>query len=376
MDNLHNTPHFHRIGIVAGLAPTRARALIERLKRTLLRDFGPAALDEFWEAPEAKIDEITALRDEKMIVLDAALECERRKAELLIVVTDTKTDYEREIAAETTLPLYFWRANNLDQVINDLCTMQLSSRILGCKIGMIGGLGPAATVDLFDKIVRNTHASTDQEHFKLVIEENPQIPDRTACLLAGGEDPTVSLYHAAKRLEEAGCNAIIIPCNTAHAFVPTLKRRISIPFIDMQESTLEAIRSKFHDARVGLLATSGTIATGIYSAKAEKMGITLEVPDESYQKLVMSAIYGEKGAKAGYTDGLCRKELLTAAEHLVRDKNCTVLILGCTELPLILDEADAFPLAGKTVAFVDPTATLARRVVEFAELRNAARGVR
>ena len=235
------------------------------------------------------------------------------------------------------------------------------------KVGMIGGLGPAATVDLYDKIVKATPAKNDQEHFKLVVEQNPQIPDRTKCLLEGGDNPTLAMYNCAKRLEADGCDCIIVPCNTAHAFVPYLERHLGIPFINMQRVTMEEIQRKLgKDARIGLLATSGTIQTGIYAEKAKAMGMYIFTPDEEHQARVMAAIYGPQGAKAGYTDGVCREDLVSAAEYLVKTYECNCLILGCTELPLILDEDDHFPVAGKTVCVVDPTAVLARKVVEVA----------
>lgn len=115
------------------------------------------------------------------------------------------------------------------------------------KVGLIGGLGPAATVDLYDKIVKATPAKNDQEHFKLVVEQNPQISDRTACLLKGGADPTLAMYGCARRLQKDGCDAIIVPCNTAHAFVPYLERHLDIPFINMQIATMEEIKAKLGD---------------------------------------------------------------------------------------------------------------------------------
>ena len=245
------------------------------------------------------------------------------------------------------------------------------------KLGLIGGLGPAATVDLYDKIVKATPAKNDQEHFKVVIEQNPQIDDRTACLLNGGPDPTIAMYNCAKRLERDGCDYIIIPCNTAHAFLPRMLRHLSVPFIDMQQTMLDEIKAKFgDDARVGLMATSGTIATGIYGKKAEKMGMKMYTPDEDHQQSVMKAIYGPKGAKAGFTTGECYDDLYRGAEYLVKTYDCNVLILGCTELPLIFHETDDFEVAGKKVAIVDPTATLARKCVKLAEATIKERGVR
>ncbi len=245
------------------------------------------------------------------------------------------------------------------------------------KIGLIGGLGPAATVDLYDKIVRQTPAKNDQEHFKLVVEQNPQIPDRTAHLLGDGVDPTLAMYGCARRLQQSGCDAVIIPCNTAHAFIPYLERHLDIPFINMQIATMQEIKAKFGDkARIGLLATSGTVKTGIYSEKAKAMDIPLFVPDEENQKKVMDAIYGPKGAKAGFTDGQCHDDLCAAADYLVRTYDCNCLILGCTELPLILHECDDFECGGKVVSVIDPTSALARKVVATAEESYRKHGVR
>ena len=104
-------------------------------------------------------------------------------------------------------------------------------------------------MDLYDKIVKATPAKTDQEHIKLVVEQNPQIPDRTACLLNGGEDPTLALFHCAQRLEADGCSTLIVPCNTAHAFLPYLERFIKIPFINMQQAALDEIQNKLARAK-------------------------------------------------------------------------------------------------------------------------------
>lgn len=235
------------------------------------------------------------------------------------------------------------------------------------KIGLMGGLGPAATVDLYDKIVKATPAKTDQEHIKLVVEQNPQTPDRTAALLGQGEDPTFALYGMAMRLEADGCDAVIVPCNTAHAFMPFVERHLSIPCINMQVAALEEIAAKLGaNARIGLLATRGTVQTRIYADKAAAMGLPMFVPDDAHQDRVMAAIYGPQGAKAGFVDGVCREDLLSGAEYLVKTYDCNCLILGCTELPLILDESDAFPVAGREVMLIDPTAALARKVVRIA----------
>ncbi|SDH91259.1 aspartate/glutamate racemase family protein [Propionivibrio dicarboxylicus] len=233
------------------------------------------------------------------------------------------------------------------------------------KIGVIGGVGPAATVDLLDKIVVNTDARCDQDHVKVIVEQNPQIPDRTAHLLEGGADPTIALYATAKRLEAAGASVIAIPCNTAHVFVPRIQPGLSIPIVNMLEATLGHIRETYPGRQVGLLATNGTIRTRAYHAVAEALGITLMVPDADDQTRVMAAIYGQYGVKAGYVAGVCADDLNVAMTALVK-RGAEVLILGCTELPLLVQECPDALIAGQRVAVVDPTAILARTCIRLA----------
>jgi aspartate racemase len=149
------------------------------------------------------------------------------------------------------------------------------------KVGVVGGVGPAATVDFLAKIVRNTPAGRDQEHVKVVVEQNPQIPDRTENLLGDGADPTIALYSTCKRLEAADADIIAIPCNTAHAFVERIQPYLSIPVVNMLFETVEEIRRRFPDRkRVGLLATSGTVSSRVYHDAATRAGLELLVPDE------------------------------------------------------------------------------------------------
>ena len=235
------------------------------------------------------------------------------------------------------------------------------------KLGIVGGIGPAATVDFMGKVVKHTPAGRDQDHIKMVVEQNPQIPDRTAHLLHQDADPSVALYATCKRLESEGAHAIAIPCNTAHAFVERIEPHLTIPIINMLTETVAYIR-RVHGAEspVGLLATAGTVASRVYHEAADAVGLQLIVPDPAHQDLVTSAIYGEQGVKAGWTEGVCVDQLMTAAEHLVR-RGARVVILGCTELPLIAAHAPAVALAGTTVAFVDPTTILAIRCVALAK---------
>ena len=233
------------------------------------------------------------------------------------------------------------------------------------KIGVVGGVGPAATVDLVNKIVRNTPARRDQEHIKIVVEQNPQIPDRTENLIGEGADPTVALYATCKKLEADEADLIVIPCNTAHAFVERIQPYLGIPIINMLFETVEYIRKHHPSGKpIGLLATSGTIRSRVYHDIVEKAGLNLLVPDEAHQAKVMRAIYGEKGVKAGFTEGECQDDLLQALTHLV-ERGAGILILGCTELPLLLAQNDDFKVAGTSVVLLDPTEILARKCVSL-----------
>jgi len=235
------------------------------------------------------------------------------------------------------------------------------------KIGVVGGVGPAATVDFMNKIVRNTHALCDQDHVKVVVEQNPQIPDRTAYLIGDGADPTIALYSTCKKLEADDADLIAIPCNTAHAFIERIQPHLSIPVVNMLFETVEYIKKTFSEPPViGLLATSGTIKSGVYHDVAAKAGLPLLVPDQENQALVMAAIYGEQGVKAGFTEGQCVDDLLRALSSLAR-RGADVIILGCTELPLLIGQNDAFPVDGKVVVILDPTEILARKCVSLCQ---------
>jgi aspartate racemase len=237
-------------------------------------------------------------------------------------------------------------------------------------VGIIGGLGPAATVDIFDKIVKHTPANRDQDHIKIIIENNPQIPDRTAALYGNGEDPSIALLASAEKLKSAGADFIIVPCNTAHAFLESVQQHVKIPILSMIEETVRHIAIKYPTVhRVGLLATSGTILSKVYEEPFSKAGIDLLVPStRSQQDLVMEAIYGEGGIKSGQYFGLPRERLLAAAQELIGE-GAQLIVLGCTEIPLAIKDGDV------DVSFVDPSDILARVTVEHAIQKTIPDGI-
>jgi aspartate racemase len=237
------------------------------------------------------------------------------------------------------------------------------------KVGVVGGVGPLATVDFMSKVVRLTEAARDQDHIKMIVEQNPQIPDRTEHLLRNGTDPTIALFATCKRLEAAEADLIAIPCNTAHAFVDRMQTHLRIPVLNMLDETMAQVATCHFGQLVGLLATSGTVESGVYAAAAARVGVRMIVPDDQHQQLVMESIYGATGVKAGFTEGQCREDLRKAIVHLA-ERGAGVIVLGCTELPLLFPQSSDFDTDGTTVVLLDPTMLLAAACVRHARARE------
>ncbi|HOE56877.1 MAG TPA: amino acid racemase [Bacillota bacterium] len=229
------------------------------------------------------------------------------------------------------------------------------------SIGILGGMGPMATADLFKKIVDYTAASKDSEHIHVYIDSNTDIPDRTEAILRGGKDPVPEMVGSAIRLECMGADFLLIPCNTAHYFYDKICAMVHIPVLNMLEETaLEVKRQNINC--VGLLATDGTIESGVYDRVFEKYGISVLHPSSAGQKNVMDLIY--KGVKAGEKD-IDLAGFNNVLEELKR-KGAETIILGCTELPI------AFETYNIQCKNIDPTAVLARSAIVYAngKLRN------
>lgn len=200
-------------------------------------------------------------------------------------------------------------------------------------IGILGGLGPRATVKLFEIIVEQTPADKDQNHIPIIIYNKPQVPDRTKAILHNGENPIPILQKTAKKLESAGADFLIIPCNTAHYFIDDIRDSIEIPILNMVKSTIDQIPSK---SKTGLLATSGTIKTGIYQQYGDDK-IKIITPDKKFQEKLMNIIYGEQGIKAGYYDEDLKKKMLEVVSHL-ENRGAENIIAGCTEVRFALND--------------------------------------
>jgi len=225
-------------------------------------------------------------------------------------------------------------------------------------IGIIGGMGPLATCDLYKKIIENTDAATDNEHIHLLIDSNNTIPDRTRAILSGGESPVPHLSASARRLQDMGADFLVMPCNIAHYFIGEVQSAVSIPLLDMVSETAAELQ-RIGIKKVGILATEGTLQAGIYDRELSRAGIDFVKPSERERRAIMGMIYD--CVKAGdYRYDIA--PFRAACERLLED-GAQALVLGCTELPI------AFEVFALKYPHVDPTLILARAAVRYAGYR-------
>ncbi|WP_210471575.1 aspartate/glutamate racemase family protein [Sporosarcina sp. 6E9] len=200
-------------------------------------------------------------------------------------------------------------------------------------LGIIGGVGPLATMYIGEMLVRLTDADTDQEHINMVITNNTTIPDRTAFILGeSADDPVPYIISDANKLRVAEAEVLIMPCNTAHSFYNQIQMESDLPIINMIDETAARVQ-QMNAKRVGILATTGTISSGVYQDACEKYGLTPVLPDAHIQSLVMALIYDD--VKAGKP---ADRDKWEAISHAMKALECDVLILGCTELSIVRKE--------------------------------------
>ncbi len=207
-------------------------------------------------------------------------------------------------------------------------------------IGILGGMGPEATAYFFELIIKLTAARKDQDHIPVIIDSNPKIPERTAAVLGKGPSPAPLLAAGVKKLAAAGADFIVVPCITAHAFFKEMKAASPIPILHMLDETLAHVRRKFPRLRTaGLLASTGTIRSGLFEKTFSRAGIKIIPPTEEEQRRVVEAIFGRSGIKAGFASGRPRRLLLGVGRRLI-DQGAQAVIAGCTEVPLAVKDGD------------------------------------
>jgi aspartate racemase len=195
--------------------------------------------------------------------------------------------------------------------------------------GIIGGMGPEATVELLRRIVARTPATDDADHVHVLVESNPRIPSRLAHLLErSGPDPTNELVRIAQNLEAGGATFLAMPCNTAHHYAPAIAAAVGIPLLDMVQLAVARLVAAGSGRRIGLLASSAVHDTALYANALAAHGLRGVVP--ARQDAVMALIRGVKRGDAGATP---RSALAAIAAELARD--CDALLIACTELSVI-----------------------------------------
>lgn len=224
------------------------------------------------------------------------------------------------------------------------------------SIGILGGMGPLATADLLIKITTATKASCDNEHIRVYIDSNAAIPDRTAAILQGGPDPVPEMLSALRNLEKCGADCVVMACNTAHYFLPRLRAETQTPILDMLAITAERCAERYPGKRAAILATAGTLATGIYDRALEAAGVPFLLPDQEERRWLMHLIYDVVKAAAPMQP---EEEAWSRLLDGLRRRGADYFLLACTELPIAANTlSDEGP-------FVDPTLELARAAVRF-----------
>ena len=220
-------------------------------------------------------------------------------------------------------------------------------------LGILGGLGPMATVYFYEMIISHTKAEKDQDHIDIVINSRATTPDRTAYIMGkSSENPLRIMVEDSKRLKEYGVTLLAIPCNTALYFYDMLTDAIDIPFLNIMDETASYLESK-GIKKAGVMATEGTVISKTYHRYLEAHGIECVVPDEEHQKLITEVIYDN--IKMGKPADM--EKFMKAANYLL-ENGAEKLILGCTELSLVKKQECL------DTRFVDSLEVLAKKAIE------------
>jgi aspartate racemase len=230
-------------------------------------------------------------------------------------------------------------------------------------IGVLGGMGPAASAEFYARLVRATPATRDQDHLHVIIDSDPSVPDRTAALQGLGPSPVPVLQQMARRLEAAGADLLVMACNTASAFVQEVADAVGVPILRwIDVAVAELARDVAPGAAVAVLATDGTRASGLYDNALQCNGLAV-FPIGSLQHQVMAVIQARK-AGAAVSDLAPRvDEVITS----LRNAGASVTLLACTEL-----SETAPVLSSSTVDAMDMVVRyLVRRITEWERRSNA-----
>lgn len=201
--------------------------------------------------------------------------------------------------------------------------------------GIIGGMGPEATVDLMQRVIRSTPAQDDDDHVHMIVDNNPRVPSRIRALIEGtGESPAPCLRDMARGLESHGADFLAMPCNTAHVYYDEIASAVSIPVLHMIRLTVEAVAASLGgEGSVGILASDAVVNTGGYKEELQRAGLRILYPRRVLQDDIMKAI---REVKAGET-GPPQKDALLAAARDLQEQGAGALVVACTELSVVAE---------------------------------------
>ena len=220
-------------------------------------------------------------------------------------------------------------------------------------VGVLGGLGPMASVYFYEMVVNMTDANTDQEHVDMIITNRATTPDRTAFIVGSSdEDPSKILIDDAKKLEKYGVDFIVMTCNTAHYFYEKIARSVKLPLVNIVEETIKYAKATNHK-KLGILATTGNIKTNLYQNMCKKYDMEYLTLDENRQSQVMEIIYDD--IKSGKPADM---EKFNSIVNYLKENDCDGVILGCTELSILKNDNE---LDGHF--YIDSLEVLARETI-------------
>ena len=223
-------------------------------------------------------------------------------------------------------------------------------------IGVIGGMGPLATVDFMHKVILATPAETDEQHVPLLVSNDPRVPPRPAAILGDGESPLPRLLEIRDRLLRAGATALVMPCNTAHHWHAALLAGCPVPFPSIIDASCDDVAARLpQGGRVGLIATRATLAAGLFTSALAVRGLQPIIPTDAVaEQAMLPAIAHVKAGRVAQA-----APLMARAVESLRADGADSIILACTEAPIAMAAA-----GGDLEALcVDSTMSLARATV-------------
>ena len=222
--------------------------------------------------------------------------------------------------------------------------------------GILGGMGPRATVDFIAKIIERTPAATDQDHLRLLLDHNPRTPNRHAAIGGDGTELGQHLADMARGLERAGADFLVMPCNTAHAFNDRIQAAVTIPLVSIIDEVVASLKQQWPDRKkVGVMAATGCLQAQLYQSALQRAGYLPVLWDTNQLEEFMNLLYR---IKAGDASAKVRQQCSGLAKLLLQN-GAEVLLAGCTEIPLVLDSQSV------SVPLVDSTEVLVASVIAY-----------